>query len=135
MVRRRRLFTLEEALEMLPAVRQIMKQIQGHKDDLDKEAAVLEALLVMTSGDGHLEEDIGRAQRAAERAARELQNRINELETLGAELKGIDDGLVDFPCEREGRVVYLCWRVGEETISWWHELDAGFPGRRPLDQP
>jgi hypothetical protein len=135
MVRRRRLFTLDEALEMLPAVRQIMKQIQGHKDELDKAATVLEALLVMTAGNGRLEEDIGKAQRTAERAARELQNRINELDTLGAELKGIDDGLVDFPCERQGRVVYLCWRVGEETISWWHELDAGFPGRRPLDQP
>ena len=120
---------------MLPAVRQIMQQIQGYKDDLEKASTVLEALLVMTSGNGHLESDINRSQRAAERAARELENRMNELDTLGAELKGIEEGLVDFPCEREGRVVYLCWRFGEDTISWWHELDAGFQGRQPLAEP
>ena len=133
MVRRRRLFTLAEAQEMLPAVRQIMQQIQGCKDDLEKATTVLEALQVMTTGNGHLESDIERARRSAESAARELQNRVNELDTLGAELKGIDEGLVDFPSERDGRVVYLCWRFGEDTIAWWHELDTGFQGRQPLD--
>ena len=135
MVRRRRLFTLEEARELLPVVRQIMKQIQGYKEDLEKSATVLEALLVMSSGAGNLEADINKTHRATELAARELQGRMNELDVLGPELKGIEEGLVDFPCERNGRVVYLCWRFDEETISWWHELDTGFSGRQPLDDP
>jgi hypothetical protein len=55
-----------------------------------------------------------------------------ELDDLGVELKGIDDGLIDFPTTREGRVVYLCWRLGEDEIGWWHETDGGFAGRQPL---
>ena len=133
MERRRRLFTLDEALEILPVVRELLKQIQASKDDLDKSGAVLEALLAMTSANGNLQADIDKARRAAELAAGELQGRMAELDGLGVELKGIEDGLVDFPCQREGRVVYLCWRLDEETISWWHELDTGFAGRKRLD--
>jgi hypothetical protein len=135
MVRRRRLFTLDEALEALPEVRRIMQQAQAYKDDLDKAATVLEALLVLTSGNGRLERDINKAHKEAERAAQALQGCLDELDGLGAELKGLEEGLVDFPCERDGRIVYLCWRFGEETISWWHELDTGFGGRQPLEKP
>ena len=46
-------------------------------------------------------------------------------------LKDIEEGLVDFPSEREGRTVYLCWKLGEDVIGYWHELDTGFPGRQP----
>jgi hypothetical protein len=135
MVRRRRLFTLEEAREMLPAVRQIMQQIQRYRDDLEKAATVLEALTVMAAGDANLDADVQKTRRSAEVAARELQQRLNELDVLGPEIKGIEQGLVDFPCERDGRVVYLCWQFGEDTISWWHELDTGFAGRQPLEDP
>ena len=134
MVRQRRLFTLDEALEILPVVRELLRQIQAAKDGLDKSSAVLEALLAMTSANGNLQADTDKARHAAELAAMELQDRIDELDGLGVDLKGIEDGLVDFPCEREGRVIYLCWRLGEETISWWHELDTGFAGRQRLDQ-
>ena len=57
---------------------------------------------------------------------------MEEFAATGVELKGIDEGLVDFRSTRDGRVVYLCWRLGEETIAFWHELDVGFPGRQPL---
>jgi len=52
--------------------------------------------------------------------------------TQGVLIKDLDQGLIDFPAERDGRVVMLCWRLGEESISYWHEYDGGFPGRRPL---
>ncbi|MGH7488523.1 MAG: DUF2203 domain-containing protein [bacterium] len=51
---------------------------------------------------------------------------------MGCELKGVDEGLIDFPSEREGQTVYLCWKLGEERIEWWHELDTGFAGRQRL---
>jgi hypothetical protein len=51
---------------------------------------------------------------------------------MGVEVKGIDEGLVDFPSERDGRVVYLCWRIGEPDILYWHEVHTGFQGRQPL---
>ena len=52
---------------------------------------------------------------------------------MACELKDIEQGLIDFRTEREGREVYLCWKLGEPDIRWWHELDAGFAGRRPLE--
>jgi hypothetical protein len=62
-----------------------------------------------------------------------IQEKINQITRLGIELKDIDRGLVDFPSLREGRVVYLCWLVSEPTVSYWHEVEAGFRGRQPLD--
>ena len=57
---------------------------------------------------------------------------VEEIEALGAEVKDLELGLVDFPAEREGETVLLCWRVGEDEIGYWHGLDEGFAGRRPL---
>jgi hypothetical protein len=55
-----------------------------------------------------------------------------EIEKLGVIVKDLDQGLCDFPYQREGRIVYLCWKLGEEEVSWWHDVDAGFDGRMPL---
>ncbi len=63
---------------------------------------------------------------------RRLEEALLTMQGLGLELRDIDAGLVDFPCQRDGRVVYLCWRYGEDAIRFWHDLDAGFAGRRPL---
>ena len=57
---------------------------------------------------------------------------MEAIHALGCELKHVDQGLIDFPALREGREVYLCWRLGEPTIGWWHDLDTGFAGRQPL---
>jgi hypothetical protein len=127
-----KLFTLEEALALLPTVRQLMLEIQAAKRALDEASAQLDRLLGLTSGNGHLAADVAAARRAVQVAGEALQHLIADLDSTGAELKGIEEGLVDFPSEREGRVVYLCWRLGEDTIAWWHELETGFAGRQPL---
>jgi hypothetical protein len=57
---------------------------------------------------------------------------IKEIESIGCEIKGLPEGLVDFPSIREGREVYLCWRMPEKEIQFWHSLDAGFSGRQPI---
>ena len=57
---------------------------------------------------------------------------VEELRQLGVEPKSGVEGLIDFPSMYEGRLVYLCWKLGEESVGYWHELDAGFAGRRPL---
>ena len=62
----------------------------------------------------------------------EINQRLAKLNEWGIELKGLDEGLIDFPSERDGRTVYLCWKLGEDRIEWWHELDTGFAGRQPL---
>jgi hypothetical protein len=127
-----RLFTLEEALSLLPTVRQVLIEIQTAKRDLDATSAEVERLLGVTGGNGHLAEDVARTRDEAQVAAVKLESLMAELDSLGVQLKGIEEGLVDFPSEREGRVVLLCWRMDEETIAWWHEEETGFAGRRPL---
>jgi len=72
-------------------------------------------------------------QKEVQALAAEIEGFVEELAGFGAEAKRpYDSGLVDFPGEIDGRLVYLCWRLGEPSIQHWHELDAGFPGRQPL---
>jgi hypothetical protein len=127
-----RLFTLDEALSMLPVVGRVLTELQQRKQEVEELSHELEQLLAVTGGNGHLTANIASARQALQLAAGELQALLSELESYGVELKGIDEGLVDFPSLRDGRVVNLCWRLGEETIAFWHELDTGFAGRQPL---
>ncbi len=69
----------------------------------------------------------------AGRLAGEIEACLDELGQIGCIFKGFEEGLIDFPAFHEERMVYLCWRHGEERIEHWHELDSGFAGRRPLD--
>jgi hypothetical protein len=61
-----------------------------------------------------------------------MNRRLQRFNEWGIELKGLEEGLVDFPSDRDGRTVYLCWKQGEDSIQWWHDLDTGFAGRQPL---
>ena len=127
-----RLFTLNEALELLPTVRQLITEIQDAKRDLDTLSVELERLLGLSGGNGHLAADVASTRQNVRLAGGRLEGLLRELDDLGVELKSIEEGLVDFPSEREGRVVLLCWRQGEETIAWWHEIETGFSGRQRL---
>ena len=128
-----RLFTLEEATALLPTLRDLVSEVQARKRDLDRLAEALESAIDVSAGNGHASgADMASTRAATEEAARRLEALMGRIDELGCELKGIEEGLVDFRCEREGRVVYLCWRLGEERIAYWHDLDAGFGGRQPL---
>jgi len=127
-----RLFTLDEALALLPVVRQLLTEVQAAKREMDERSAELDRLLGLTGGNGHLAADVDATRQGVHTAGARLEALIAELDGLGVELKGIEEGLVDFPSEREGRTVLLCYRLGEDTIAWWHDLDTGFPGRQPL---
>ncbi len=128
-----RTFTLDEATALLPRLREILNEMQEKKPQVD---AIREEIVAMTktaSGNGHLEsQDVRDKQKAAQGLIERLNEFGAELRELGCELKGIDEGLIDFPSEREGRTVYLCWKLGEDDITHWHEIDTGFGGRQPL---
>ncbi len=128
------LFTLEQAEALLSQVREEIVAMQALKREIDELRADLARVVETASGNGHVTDTEGVAQkrRRAEALVEQLNARLARLNAWGCELKGIDEGLVDFPSERDGRVVCLCWRLGEEGISWWHELDAGFAGRQPI---
>ena len=128
-----RTFTLDEANALLPRLREILSEMQEKKPQVE---AIREEIVGMTktaSSNGHL---VSQDVRDKQKMARTLIRRLNELgaqlSELGCEVKGIDEGLIDFRSEREGRTVYLCWKLGEDAITHWHEIDTGFGGRQPL---
>ena len=128
------LFTLDQAQALLPEVREELLAMQQLKRQVDQLREKLAHVVEKATGNGHVqsEDEVARTRRQAERLVEELNERLARINAWGIELKGLDEGLIDFPSEREGRVVYLCWRLGEDRIEWWHELDTGFAGRRPL---
>ena len=131
-----RLYTLAEAEALLPQVIPILEKIRDARRAMAAAEADLTKLLGPTRSNGH-GVDAARAEQtrgATMRAMAELRARGAELQALGVELKDPDTGLIDFQSRRQGRIVYLCWRLGEPRIDFWHELDAGFAGRRPLER-
>ncbi len=128
-----RLFTLDEASALLPRLREILAAMQETKAQVDRLQSELAGLSRAASGNGHLLVAQMEHKRQEAQALGERLNRgLEEISALGCELKGLDEGLIDFPAERDGRTVYLCWKLGEDCIGHWHELDSGFAGRQPL---
>lgn len=127
-------FTRAEAEELLPTVAPLLEDIQGWRAELVALEERLAKLRAKAMGNGHAHPADSADPRAE---ARDLERRITEtiaeINALGIEVKDLETGLIDFPSLREGRVVYLCWRLGESDIAWWHEVDAGFAGRTPLE--
>lgn len=126
-----RLFTHAEATALLPVVTPILRRLQRAKAALDETQQALAALTPAMRGNGH-GQDAAQLEHQLHLLAGELTTDVQAIAGHGIELKDLDQGLIDFPAERDGRVVYLCWRLGEEAITHWHELNAGLAGRQPL---
>ena len=127
-------FTLEEANALLPRLSDLLLQVQESKVNHDRLQEKAEEYARRLSSNGHIiEKELNETRQELAKAASELSSLISRVQEMGCEVKDIEKGLIDFRTEREGREVYLCWRLGEPRISWWHELEAGFAGRRPLD--
>ena len=127
-------FTLDEASALLPTVRPILEEIISLRARLERTERDLVSLHWKARTNGHAEYQgsFGEGQSARTALMAEINAQLVKLHELGVELKDPAIGLIDFPSLREGRVVYLCWRLGEPSIDYWHELDAGFAGRQPL---
>jgi hypothetical protein len=131
--KKRRYFTVEEANKALPLVRMIVGDIVRQYrvvEDLQQRLSLVARDRRRPSNDLYTEELV---QSQAELDAEEdkLRSYIEELRRLGVEFKGAD-GLCDFYSIMDGREVFLCWKLGEPEVQYWHDLDAGFAGRRPL---
>jgi hypothetical protein len=122
-----RLFTVEEANALLPRLREILDEATLHRDALREKAPHMEPILRAAPGNGG-----GKAGSEYGVEAYNLYLAIGRITELGVILKDLDMGLLDFPHEREGRVVFLCWHPPEERVEYWHDTDAGYAGRRPL---
>lgn len=100
-------FARDEAEALIPKVRPYLEDIQRRKEAFDR--------------------------RPTEPLAAEIRALVTAVAEMGVEVKDLDVGLIDFPTVRRGRQIYLCWKLGEgDHITWWHALDTGFAGRRPI---
>lgn len=126
-----RLFTHEEATALLPELRPRLHELAAMKRRLDAVQREFNAMRQHARSNGHAT----RAQELGtelETLVHDLNAAVAAIHALGIDVKDLDSGLVDFPSEREGRIVYLCWRMDEPAIIAWHELDGGFMGRQPI---
>jgi len=124
-----KIFTVEEANALLPTVRNILGRIQRARKRISAfRHGAKKAAEGAEQGGGGLLEGLQYAKLLID-----LTSQTGELEELGVQLKDFNRGLVDFPSLRDGRVVLLCWQIGEgDELEWWHDVEAGFAGRTPL---
>jgi hypothetical protein len=127
-------FTVAEANRTLPLVRAIVRDISELAHELLERRERLNRLRPndrFSLSDAH-DEELQQVQAELERGQEKMEEYVRELRQLGVELKDYLTGLIDFPSVMNGRVVYLCWRLGEPEVAHWHELEAGFAGRQKL---
>jgi len=115
-----RTFTLDEAKSLLPVLESLLRAAISGKKLMEEVEGEMQAV----------------ARRKAERgkAEQRAKDALAEIDSIGVQVKDLDIGLLDFPCEVEGRTVLLCWKMGEESITHWHGTDEGFAGRKLIDE-
>jgi hypothetical protein len=120
-------FTREEANALLPRLTDMLSRLRYAKDELtDAEAHQALADSAPANGGGEEGRQVGVA-------FLEVRRLLETIEQSGIVLRDIDRGLVDFPALLDDREVYLCWELGEDEVAYWHDLDAGYGGREPLE--
>ena len=128
-----RLFTLEEARALVPAIDGILAEIQQLRRQVETVQAIIETIRRSTGANGGAVHTDSRAQQ--ERATGltdRIRERIHDLHALEIQVKDVDKGLVDFLALHRGERVFLCWQRGEPTVEWWHSIPDGFAGRQRI---
>ena len=129
-----RYFTVDEANEALVEVRPLTEELVAHRRALVDLQERQSALTTRIAGNGGNVEpsELQDVQERLDEEVAGIARCVARIHELGALVKDLDDGLVDFPAQREGEEVLLCWRLGEDEIGFWHTLDEGYSGRKPL---
>ncbi len=124
-----KIFTSQEANALLPSVKAFLSRIQrAHRSLAQYRDEARKAAEAAERGGGGIDQGVAYASLLTE-----MTSQMSERDTLGVQLKDFERGLIDFPSLRDGRVVLLCWQMGEgDELEWWHDVDAGFAGRTPL---
>jgi hypothetical protein len=125
-------FTVEEANRTLPLVSRIVRDILDHYAEWHR---AVEAFEVANAAGRHASPsaEADGLQQRAQSLAQEIQGFLRELTDLGVEFKGFEKGLVDFPGTVDGRAIHWCWKLGEPSVQFWHEIDAGYDARQPIE--
>ena len=129
-----KLFRLEEANAFVPRLESLVARLQRGALQLQEEMTGLASETGVAVADLTAEELV-RRRPAARALIEELDGIVREIEASGAHLKDVKLGLVDFPTERDGEIIYLCWQSGEPEVAFWHRTEEGFAGCQPLPGP
>jgi hypothetical protein len=131
-----RTFTLGEAQTLLPVLETLLRKAQSSGTRAAEIEVELDQLRqrIFLAGGVHVDV-VTTARRRAERdkSLQETKDALAEIDAIGVQVKDLDKGLLDFPCVVDGRMVLLCWKLGEKEIGYWHSMEDGFAGRKPLD--
>jgi hypothetical protein len=130
-----RIYTREEANQALAELRPVAERMVAHRRRLTEAQRRQAELVVTIAGNGGDlgPSDLQEIAAAIQREADGIAECVATLDEAGVQVKSLEEGLLDFPSEREGQAVFLCWQVGEPEVAFWHGVDEGFAGRKPLD--
>ncbi len=123
-----RYFTLEEANLALVLIRPLMEEIREIRQNIMATQPETWSAIERSAGNGGNPE-MSRLVKSFDR----LDDLLHRIQRAGVQVKDLNTGLLDFPALRDGHEVYLCWQIGEKQIEYWHEVDAGFAGRQPIE--
>ncbi|HKW18421.1 MAG TPA: DUF2203 domain-containing protein [Terriglobales bacterium] len=131
-----RTFTLEEAQDLLPVLESLLRRsIDGKKliESVDAELQAVAHSVFLNGGMSLNILHLARRKAEREKTFQRVKDAMDEIDAIGVQVKDLDIGLLDFPCEVDGQTVLLCWKLGEKAISHWHGVTEGFAGRKPID--
>ena len=132
-----RTFTLDEAQDLLPVLESLLRaSIDGKKliESVDAELQATAQRVFLNGGMSLNVVHFARRKAEREKAIQRVKDAMDEIDAMGVQVKDLDIGLLDFPCEVDGQVVLLCWKLGEKAITHWHGVSEGFAGRKPVDE-
>jgi hypothetical protein len=132
-----RTFTLGEAQSLLPVLETLLRtSIEGKKliEAVDAEFQDLAHRVFLRGGLYVNILQVTRRKAEREKAIQKVKDAMAEIDAMGVQVKDLDIGLLDFPCEVDGQIILLCWKLGEAGITHWHGTDEGFAGRKPIDE-
>lgn len=131
-----RTFTLDEAQDLLPVLESLLRtSIEGKKliESVDAEFRATAQRVFLNGGLSLNVVHFARRKAEREKTIQRVKDAMDEIDAMGVQVKDLDIGLLDFPCEVEGQLVLLCWKLGETAITHWHGVSEGFAGRKPID--
>jgi hypothetical protein len=129
-------FSLDEAQSLLPVLESLLRraiEAKAAAGRLEADFQMLSQKIFLSGGLLVDVADVARKRMAQRTAVQQAQDAIQEIDSIGVQVKDLDKGLLDFPCQLGEQTVLLCWQLGEAKIDYWHTMEAGFQGRQPLD--
>jgi len=131
-----RTFTFDEAQMLLPVLRSLLERAMKGKQELhdfEEEFANFSSRIFLNGGTLVNVAAYASRKHERDRVLQRVKDTVAEIDSIGVQVKDLDVGLLDFPCEVEGEIILLCWKLGEDRIAHWHGLEEGFKGRKPID--